>query len=352
MLSKLVSAVETAAGDHARQAVNIGVSPLHEADSVVRLAQRVEQTGIPTFTSAEGWTHDVFVLLARVAAVTQHVKLAAGVVSVWGRSPASIAMAAVGLEEVSNGRFVLGLGVSSRGLAEGLHGVAWADPLRRLRSTVEAVRSLLTGGREQPVPEGAVPLAIGFRPRYPVPILIGALSPKSIQMVGELADCWFPFLWARPELSLGKELLSEGEARAEGSCPTMVRAAVPAAISDDPEASRSMAATWLLFYLKQMGPHYRTLLRERLGYRKEVDGLLEANADGGAAVLPGGAERLARDVTLMGTFDESRPRLDEWLEDGADEVTVVLPPWMPESGLCEIIDAVAPVGQPPPIAVG
>jgi alkanesulfonate monooxygenase SsuD/methylene tetrahydromethanopterin reductase-like flavin-dependent oxidoreductase (luciferase family) len=90
-----------------------------------------------------------------------------------------------------------------------------------------------------------------------------------------------------------------------------------------------------------MGPFYRKLLTERLGYGKEVDALLTANRDKKTPILPGAAERLARDVTLMGTFDEAPERIEEWRVAGADGIALVLPPWGDLSYLLDVIDAAA-----------
>jgi alkanesulfonate monooxygenase SsuD/methylene tetrahydromethanopterin reductase-like flavin-dependent oxidoreductase (luciferase family) len=140
-------------------------------------------------------------------------------------------MAAAGLQRVSGGRFSLGLGASSPPLVEGLHGPTWEQPVERMRTTLISVRSLLRGDRIPLDREGVRPLRLGATPDRPVPILLGALSPASVHLAGELADEWLPFLWARSRLPDGRTLLAEGEARAEGRSMrsmTRVTASVPA----------------------------------------------------------------------------------------------------------------------------
>jgi alkanesulfonate monooxygenase SsuD/methylene tetrahydromethanopterin reductase-like flavin-dependent oxidoreductase (luciferase family) len=280
------------------------------------------------------------VLLTQIAGVTSRIGLATTVLPVWSRTPASIAMAAAGLHRASGGRFALGLGASSPPLVEGLHGLTWEQPVDRMRNTLAAVRALLEGARLPTEREGVRALRLGAPPGRRVPILLAALAPASVRLAGELADHWLPFLWARSRIRDGRELLAEGEAAAGGSTATMVSASAPLAIAEDEETARQIAAGWLLAYLTRMGPLYPRMLRNHFGYADEVDALLDANRDGGMPRLPASAERLARDVTVMGTYDEAPQAARLWLEAGADTVDVVLPLGFPEEQLREMLEAV------------
>ena len=322
--------------------VGVGVTPFHsEADVTIRLAVRAEELGYDRFATAEGWTQDALVLLAQIAGLTSRIGLATGVLPVWSRTPAAIAMAAASLQRACDGRFALGLGASSPPLVEGLHGLTWQQPVERMRTTLVAVRALLEGARLPLERENVRPLRLGAPPEQPVAILLAALAPSSVRLAGELADGWLPFLWARSRLSEGRALLAEGEARAEESSPTTVAASVPLAIAEDEEASRQIAAGWLLAYLTRMGPLYPRMLSERFGFAHEVEALLAANADGGPPRLPPAAERLAREVTVMGTYDEAPGVVCLWLEAGADSIDLVLPLGVPEQQLCEMLAAAA-----------
>src|SRR3954447_26369980 len=109
--------------------VGAGITPFHtDSPAAVRLATHAEELGYSEFGIAEGWTHDAVVVLAQIAGLTSRMGLATGVLSVWSRTPASIAMAAAGLQRASEGRFALGLGASSPPLVEGLHGLTWRQP--------------------------------------------------------------------------------------------------------------------------------------------------------------------------------------------------------------------------------
>ncbi len=327
--------------------VGAGVTPFQtDGEATIRLAVAAEQLGYPRFGTAEGWTHDAVVLLTQIAGVTSRIGLATTVLPVWSRTPAAIAMAAASLQRATDGRFALGLGASSPPLVQGLHGLTWDQPVDRMRSTLVAVRALLDGARLPMEREDVRPLRLGAPPERRVPILLAALAPASVRLAGELADHWLPFLWARSRIPVGRELLAEGEAAADDTTATMVSASVPLAIAQDEETARQIAAGWLLAYLTRMGPLYPRMLRDHFGFAHEVDALLDANRDGGMPRLPAAAERLARDLTVMGTYDEAPDAARLWLEAGADTVDVVLPLGFPEEQLREMLEAVAPATAP------
>ena len=117
---------------------------------------------------------------------------------------------------------------------------------------------------------------------------------------------------------------------------------MPLAIAEDEETARQIAAGWLLAYLTRMGPLYPRMLRDHFGFAREVDALLEANGSGGSPRLPPAAEPLARDVTLMATYDEASDIIRSWLEAGADTIDLVLPLGLPEQQLHEMLKAAAP----------
>ena len=287
--------------------VGAGVTPFQtDGEATIRLAVTAERLGYSRFGSAEGWTHDAVVLLTQIAEATSRIGLATTVLPVWSRTPAAIAMAAAGLQRASEGRFALGLGASSPPLVEGLHGLTWRQPVDRMRTTVVAVKALLEGARLPLDREHVRPLRLGAPPEQRVPILLAALAPASVRLAGELADEWLPFLWARSRIPDGRALLAEGEAAGGGrSTPTRVAASVPLAIAQDEETAMQIAAGWLLAYLTRMGPLYPRMLRDHFGFGREADALLEANGDGGPPRLPAAAERLAREVTLMGTYEDA-----------------------------------------------
>jgi alkanesulfonate monooxygenase SsuD/methylene tetrahydromethanopterin reductase-like flavin-dependent oxidoreductase (luciferase family) len=325
--------------------LGIGFTPFEtRVPAIVGLAIQADEAGIDQLGVAEAWTHDSTTLLAEIALRTSRIGIGTSVISAWGRTPATIALGAAGLQRVSGGRFSLGIGAGSPPLTEGFHGVAWERPLARLRETLTAVRALLAGERLPNPVEGARPLRLGVVPDVPVPIQLAALSPASIRLAGELADDWTPFLWSRSRLAEGRALLEEGESRAEAPSSTRMSVAVPVALGADEERARELAAWWLSTYSTRMGPLYPRMLGERFGMAAGVEAVVEASRDKGRPELPAAAEELAAEVTLMATYDGAAAAVAAWFDAGADSVHLVLPPICPEEELAEIVQVAAGVG--------
>lgn len=319
--------------------LGVGFTPFEtRTDVIARVAGHAEDIGLQRVDVAEGWTHDSLIVLAELAARTSRIGLGTSIISVWGRTPATMALGAAGLQRLSGGRFSLGIGAGSPPLAEGFHGLEWDRPLARMRATLIAVRALLAGDRLPQPASGARPLRLGVVPDSPVPILLAALAPGSIRLAGELADGWAPFLWARSRVEEGRALLQEGELRAEPPTPTGVSLGVPVALGPDEASARRLAAWWLSTYLTRMGPLYPRMLGERFGMSAAVNTIVDA-ADGNARPeLPAVAEALAQDVTLFASYDEARDTIASWFAAGADNLNLVLPPGHPEEELMEFLD--------------
>ena len=315
-------------------------------DVIARLAMKADELCLARVDVAEGWTHDALLLVADLARLTSRVELGTSVISAWGRTPATMALAASSLQRYSRGRFSLGIGASSPPLTEGLHGIKWDRPVARLRETLTSLRALLAGARlPNPVPD-AHPLRLGVVPEVPVPIVLAALSPASIRLAGELADGWAPFLWSRSRIDEGRTLLREGEERADAPTPTRVSIGVPVALGPDADAARRLAAWWLSTYTTRMGPLYRRMLSERFGMAGAVSEIVEAARRDQGDQLPAAAEELADEVTLMGTYEQAGELIESWFAAGADTLALVLPPGRPEHELCEILEAAATVAAP------
>lgn len=319
----------------------VGMTPLETRREVLlHVATRAEELGFSRVSLAEGWGHDAFVLLTEIALRTSRIGLATGVVNVLGRTPAQLAMAAATLDEVSGGRFRLGLGAGSPALAEGLHGRGFREPAAALGRTVREIRRLLDGERAQPLP-GARGLRLAARPSHRVPIDVAALGTASTRLAGELGDAWSPFLVPRSGLKAVAAPLEEGAAAAERPRPA-VNPGLPTAISDDPTHARGIASWWVGFYLTSMGPLYAAMLR-RLGLGGLVDDVLAANPSPGTTIVPDSAGMLLDELVLWGEPAAARALLARWYEAGVDEPTIVLPPGRPLDELDLILESTSPL---------
>ena len=328
--------------------LGVAFTPFETRTEVIaRVATRAEDAGLDHVGVAEGWTHDSLILLAELAMRTSRIGLGTSIISAWGRTPATIALAATGLQRCSAGRFTLGIGASSPPLTEGLHGIRWDRPLARLRETLTAVRALLAGARLPSPAPGARALRLGAIPDAPVPIQLAALSPAAVRLAGELADGWAPFLWPRARVQDGRALLHEGELRADAPTPTRVAIGVPVALGPTESSARQLAAWWLSTYVTRMGPLYPRMLGQRFGMQAAVDAVAQI-AGRPRLELPAAAELLAGEATLLGNYDRAGEVIAAWFAAGADSVQLVLPPGRPETELVEILDVVAAVAAAQP----
>jgi alkanesulfonate monooxygenase SsuD/methylene tetrahydromethanopterin reductase-like flavin-dependent oxidoreductase (luciferase family) len=302
-----------------RPRIGLSVMPLEtRREAIVGLAIEGDRLGYDGFFMPETWAYDMTILLAEAAARTSRITLGTGIVGIWNRSAATIAMAAATLHAVSSGRFVLGLGASTPQLAEGLHDTPFEPPVPRMRRMVTQIRALLRGER---IPLAAMTnaraLKLNVPPAPTLPIHVAALGDAMTRLAGELADAWAPFLYPRSQLATGVERLREGATR--GGHPERIpeiHPCVPTVVADTDAKARAGAAWFVSFYVTTMGAVYRDSLT-RQGYGKAVEAVLAANAPKFAGVVPPDAEELLEQLTVYGTPPEARRRLARWYDAGA-----------------------------------
>jgi alkanesulfonate monooxygenase SsuD/methylene tetrahydromethanopterin reductase-like flavin-dependent oxidoreductase (luciferase family) len=172
----------------------VALTPMEtRRDVIVRTARLADELGYEAFALPEGWGLDSTPLLAEVALATRRISIVSGVLSVWGRSPATLAMTAATLHQMSEGRYVPGLGPSTGALVEGFHDMPFAQPARKLRDVTTKVRALLTGA-PAPLDSGsrARPLRLGQAPVPGLPTWLAAMGPQTVRVAAELGDGWFP----------------------------------------------------------------------------------------------------------------------------------------------------------------
>jgi alkanesulfonate monooxygenase SsuD/methylene tetrahydromethanopterin reductase-like flavin-dependent oxidoreductase (luciferase family) len=294
----------------------------------------------------ETWAFDMTVLLTEAALRTSRIAIGTGILGVWNRSAATIAMAAATLHAISGGRFVLGLGASTPQLAEGLHDTPFEPPVPRMRRVVTQVRALLRGDRiPLAVIPGARALKLNLPPAPDVPVHIAALGDGMTRLSGELADAWVPFLYPWSQLHVGTERLREGAAR--GGHPDRlpeIHPSLPAVVADTEAKAREGAAWFVAFYVTTMGAVYRDSLT-RQGYGKEVQAVLAANAPKFTGAVPPDAEELLEQLIVYGTPAEARRRLARWHEAGARSTVLLLRPNLSPEERALTLDAFAPMLQ-------
>ena len=297
-------------------------------DVIVRAARLADELGYDTVALPEGWGLDSTPVLTEIALRTRQIRLAAGVLSVWGRTPATLAMTAATLHRISGGRFVLGLGASTRALVEGFHDTAFEHPAAKLRDVVTKVRALLAGepAHLDRVP-GARPLRLGQPPAPELPIWLAAMGDRTLRVAAELGDGWFPVMVARDRLAGWARRLDRLREAAGWRAQAPIIAAGPmTVVDDDARTARSIAASCTAWYVCAMGDVYARFVSEQ-GYGDEVRAILAANPRPSPqrGVVPAEAQVVLDQLTAYGTPGQLRDRLEFW--DGVVEVVMIgLPP--------------------------
>ena len=298
---------------------------------IVQAAVLADELGYEMFSVPEGWGLDSTLVLTEIALRTRQIRVVSGVLSVWGRTPATLAMTAATLHQLSGGRYVLGLGPSTRALVEGFHDRQFAHPAQQLRDVTTRVRALLAGAPAQleNVP-GARPIRLG-QPAVPdLPIWLAAMGRRTVQVVAELADGWFPLYVSRDRLrGWIAELAPVRKAAGLRSAPLTVAAGPTVVVDPDPQAARQVAAANTAWYLCAMGDIYSRLVAEQ-GYAAEVQAIQAANPrprpnDG---VVPPEAEVVLDQFAVYGTPTQVRDRLTAW-DSAVDVVMTVCPAGLP-----------------------
>lgn len=279
----------------------------------------LEDLGIEVVGTGESWGRSSIPWLGAVAAATSRIRISTSILNVFSRTPAAIAQDFAMLEDLSGGRMILGLGSSGQYMVERFHGVPFDRPLRRLREYVEIFDLLIAGQPSQY--EGEVfRLGGGFRidhqrPRAKVPVLIAAISPKSIRQAGEVADGVIPIHWPVHLFAQLRADLHAG-AGAAGK-PDKTFTIQPHMHVDILDGSEDDAPKWrearrqIQHYINRMGVVYAHML-ERNGYADEVHASQAAWARRDAeASIAAISDDMVRACQVIGSIEEVREQLRE-----------------------------------------
>jgi F420-dependent oxidoreductase-like protein len=291
------------------------------AETVTELAD-YEKAGLDIVFVPEAYSFDAVSQLGFIAAKTQRLQLASGILQIYTRTPTLTAMTAAGLDYVSDGRFVLGLGASGPQVIEGWHGVPYDAPIGRTRELIEICRAVWRRERVEyagkyytiplPADQGTglgKPLKLINHPvRERIPIVVAALGPKNVSMTAELAEGWEPIFYL-PEKSaeVWGGALAEGKAKRDPSLPPLdVIAQAPLAIGEEAETRPwlDLARPLLALYIGGMGARGRNFYNDlavRYGYGAQAaaiqDAYLDGRKDEAAALVP---QSLLEGISLVG----------------------------------------------------
>src|SRR5262249_2526067 len=314
-------------------------NPREAADQVAAL----EQAGLDTIWVPEAYGFDSPTLMGYLAAKTERVEIGSAILNIYSRTPGALLQTAAGLDNVSQGRAILGLGASGPQVIEGFHGVPYDKPLGRTREIVDLVRRGLRretlvhqGIFTLPLPEDqglglGKPLKLLTKPERPsVPIYVAALGPKNVEGVAEYADGWLPFLFV-PEGSrdVWGESLSRGMVkRQEGLGPLEISAGGMVAIGDGPEtkALLDFARPMVALYVGGMGARGKNFYNDLMcqyGYEKEAkeiqDLYLGGNKRDAESLVPADLLELGN---LVGPASYVKERIAAFAEAGVTNLQV------------------------------
>jgi F420-dependent oxidoreductase-like protein len=316
-----------------------GAGPPPGATEAIAEADRL---GFDSIWTAEAYGSDVLTPLAWWGAATENVRLGTAIMQMSARTPAAAAMAAMTMDHLSGGRFVLGLGVSGPQVVEGWYGQPFAKPLARTREYVAIVRDIVArgdrvtaGGPNYPLPHPdgtglGKPLKSTLHPvRERIPIFLGAEGPKNVALAAEICDGWLALFFSPSNQGFYRDALAEGFGR-EGARHDFedfeVAATVPLIVHDDVEQAADMLRPMYALYFGGMGArgaNFHNDVPRRLGYEaaaQEIQDLyLDGKKDEAAAAVP---TQLIEELALIGPEAKIRHDLEAWRDSIATTLLV------------------------------
>jgi F420-dependent oxidoreductase-like protein len=310
-------------------------------ETVAELAD-YEKAGLDIVFVPEAYSYDAVSQLGYLAAKTDRITIASGILQLYTRTPTLTAMTAAGLDYVSGGRFVLGIGASGPQVIEGWHGVPYDAPVGRTREIIEICRSVWRRDRLEyhgrhysvPLPPGqgtglGKPLRLINHPvRERIPIVVAALGPKNVELAAELAEGWEPiFYFPEKAASAWGAPLAAGAAKRDPALgPLDIIAQAPVAIGEDTSGLIDLARPFVALYVGGMGARGRNFyydLAARFGYEAEAAAIQEAYLDGrkdeAAALVPAS---LLEGMSLIGTRSHVAQRVAAMRESGVTTLNV------------------------------
>jgi F420-dependent oxidoreductase-like protein len=310
--------------------------------NAAELALEVDRLGYDSLWTAEAYGSDALTPLAWWGQATEHVRLGTALCQLSARTPTAMAMAALTMDHLSGGRFVLGLGVSGPQVVEGWYGQSFAKPLARTREYVSIIREVLArkdpvtnDGPNYPLPfPGGTglgkPLKSIVHPLRPdIPIILGAEGPKNVALAAEIAEGWFPIFFSPDHMGEFASSLDEGFARPgarHSKDDFEVIAMCPVVVGDDIEKAADFYRPMLALYIGGMGArdmnfHFDVFVR--MGFEAEAKKIQDLYLDGhkndAAAAVP---TSMVEKIALVGPKEKIAEELSGWKDSIATTLLV------------------------------
>ena len=314
-----------------------GIGPA--GDDAVEVVQAAERAGFESVWAAESYGSDVVSVLAWLAPQTETIKLGAAILQVPARPPAAAAMAGATIDKLSGGRFIFGFGPSGPQVSEGWYGVPYAKPWGRTREYIEVVREIVA--REGPIEhdgehyklplpggEGKA-LKLNFHPeRNRIPVFVGAIGRKSVEMAAEICDGWIPIFFSVDafEQTWGEHLEAGFAKGGRQRSDLEVSPSLQVAIDGDLEAAKSVVKAGLVLYFGGMGSrktNFYVDLAHRFGFGEVADEVQrrfqEGDRGGAYEAMP---DEIVEATSLVGSEAEVAERIERFRGAGIDRLIV------------------------------
>jgi F420-dependent oxidoreductase-like protein len=308
----------------------------------LEIVREAERLGYDSVWAAEAYGSDAATILGWIAGQTTTIRIGSAIFQMPGRSPAMTAMTAATLDQLSDGRMILGIGSSGPQVAEGWHGQRFGRQIQRTREYVAVVRQALARERlefhgetlELPLPDGpGKALKLTIAPvQDRIPIYLAAIGPNNTRLAGEIADGWIPTLFSPEHVAEFRPLLEEGAARAGRSLDGFdVAPTVNVFVTDDLATGRDAMRPFIALYVGGMGSrdkNFYNQLVQRYGFedaaRSVQDLYLDGKREEAMAALP---DELIDMVALAGPPDHVRERLAVYRDAGVGTLGITPMAW-------------------------
>jgi F420-dependent oxidoreductase-like protein len=303
----------------------------------------LEKAGLDVVWVPEAYSFDAASAMGYLAAKTQRVTIASGILNIYSRTPSLLAMTAAGIDELSDGRCMLGLGASGPQVIEGFHGVPYDAPMTRIREIVDICRDIwrrenklnYQGKKYQiPLPKDqgtglGIPLKIINHPyREEIPIALATLGEKSVEMTAELADAWLPaFFMAEGADAVWGDALRRGQSKRDpGRPPLDIYAGGAVAVGENLESYRDMSRSGIALYVGGMGAKEKNFYNQvfrKYGYEQEAETIQSLYLAGRKSEAEAAIPQSYLDATsLVGSKGFVKDRLTALKEHGVTSLNV------------------------------
>jgi len=302
----------------------------------MELIKTADELGVYAVWASEAYGSDAVTPLAWIGAQTKNIKLGTAIMQMPGRTPANTAMTAMTLNQLSEGRFLLGLGMSGPQVVEGWHGVSYHKPLTRTREYIQILRKIFAReerlsheGQFYQIPyQGAGSTGLGkslkstLDPAPEIPIYLAAIGPKNVQLAAEIADGWLPIFFSptkykeiyQDQVDLGISKAANGKTLDDFDIAPMVSVVM----NDNLEVACNQLRPMLAIYIGGMGSRGKNFYHDlacRIGYEEaanEIQDLYLAGEKGKAMMAV--PEELIDEIALVGPKERIKERLIAWID--------------------------------------